>query len=165
MSRVFVVTSGEYSDYSIEGVFSTVSLANEFISMIEGNGRNYLRIENFDLDKPLTQLKRGLHSYVVLMDKDGTVQRVYKATVPSARTPFYTLRPLIGDEKYILDCYVWARSDEHAVKQTNDCRARIVAEDVWIEWSDDVNYASDWVEADSVSGIINKLHERKASEN
>jgi hypothetical protein len=42
--KIFIVTSGEYSDYHIEGVFSTKKLAEEFAAKGSGN------VEEYDLD-------------------------------------------------------------------------------------------------------------------
>ena len=42
MSRVFIVTSGEYSDYGIDRVFSTEEKAKEWVNVITSMyGGNY----------------------------------------------------------------------------------------------------------------------------
>lgn len=46
MSNIFIVTSGEYSDYRISAVFSTKELAKEYI---QHHGSDY-RVEEYPLD-------------------------------------------------------------------------------------------------------------------
>ncbi len=46
MPTVYLVTSGEYSDYSVDGAFSTEGLAKEFAAKAEG-----AQIEPWELDE------------------------------------------------------------------------------------------------------------------
>lgn len=50
-NKVYVVTSGEYSDYSIEAVFSTVGLAESYIQQ---NGTEF-RIEEYNIDEEVVK--------------------------------------------------------------------------------------------------------------
>ena len=47
--KIYIVTSGEYSDYTIERVFSTKEKANEFIQQ---HGTDY-RIEEYVVDEEI----------------------------------------------------------------------------------------------------------------
>ena len=47
MKKIYIVTSGEYSDFHIDKVFSTKKLAHKFI----GNGGEQFSIETWDVDK------------------------------------------------------------------------------------------------------------------
>ena len=47
MIKIYIVTSGEYSDYTIEAVFSTKEKAEEYVQQ---HGTNY-RVEDYDIDK------------------------------------------------------------------------------------------------------------------
>lgn len=49
--KIYVVTSGEYSDYRIEAVFSTRKKANEYVQQ---KGTDF-RIEGYDLDKEVVK--------------------------------------------------------------------------------------------------------------
>lgn len=54
----YVVTSGAYSDYRIEGVFSTKEKAEIFKKYLEKDGfSDYPEIEEYELDKPIDKLK------------------------------------------------------------------------------------------------------------
>ena len=49
--KIYIITSGEYSDYDINMVFSTKELAEEFI---QHNGDDY-RIEEYNIDEPIVR--------------------------------------------------------------------------------------------------------------
>ena len=60
MSRVFIVTSGEYSDYGIDRVFSSEEKAKEWVDIITSMyGGNY-NIEQYELDAPIPERKEYL---------------------------------------------------------------------------------------------------------
>lgn len=49
--KIYIVTSGEYSDYGIEAVFSTKEKANEYVQQ---NGTEY-HVEEYDLDEEVVK--------------------------------------------------------------------------------------------------------------
>lgn len=63
---VYVVTSGEYSDYSINAMFSTPEKAQEYINAMEfcSTWEHYY-METWELDKPLsfTEIKANMYYY------------------------------------------------------------------------------------------------------
>jgi DNA polymerase IIIc chi subunit len=52
--KIYVITSGEYSNYQVDAVYSTKELAEDFI---QHNGDDYC-IEEYDLDKPIIREKK-----------------------------------------------------------------------------------------------------------
>ena len=64
MNKVYIVTSGEYSDYQIDAVFSTEEKAREYIQQ---HGSDY-RIEVFDIDE---EVKKGKKIWRVEMRFDN----------------------------------------------------------------------------------------------
>lgn len=52
--KIYVITSGEYSDYRVDAVYSTKELAEDFI---QHNGNDYC-IEEYDLDKPIIRERK-----------------------------------------------------------------------------------------------------------
>lgn len=62
---IYIVTAGEYSDYHIEAVFSTIKKAKEFTQQ---NGSEY-RIEEYKLD---AQFERGAKLWCVTIDVDNS---------------------------------------------------------------------------------------------
>ncbi|MEE1073803.1 MAG: hypothetical protein U0L26_15730 [Cellulosilyticum sp.] len=60
MSKVYIVTSGEYSDYGIDRVFSTEEKAKEWVDVTTSMyGGNY-NIEQYELDAPIPERKEYL---------------------------------------------------------------------------------------------------------
>lgn len=108
--KVYIVTSGEYSDYHIDRVFSTRKKAQEFLDHIGKAGFN---IEEYDVDE---KTPRGVFSYqVIIPDYSGRKTRV------SLQEPFteyekdafrYTLDPY--NEAYCFN--IQAKDAPHAIK-------------------------------------------------
>ena len=68
MSKVFIVTSGEYSDYGIDRVFSTEEKAKEWVNVITSMyGGNY-DIEQYELDAPIPERKEYLFFEAYIKD-------------------------------------------------------------------------------------------------
>ena len=68
MSRVFIVTSGEYSDYGIDRIFSTEEKAKEWVNVITSMyGGNY-NIEQYELDAPIPERKEYLFFEAYIKD-------------------------------------------------------------------------------------------------
>lgn len=65
MSKVFIVTEGEYSAYHIEGVFSTQEKAEEFAKKVGGN------VVAYDIDG--RELEQSVTVYEVVIDLDGNL--------------------------------------------------------------------------------------------
>jgi hypothetical protein len=121
--KIYVVTSGSYSDYSISDVFSTKEKAQAYI---DAYGGGYNHIEDYELDPEYKTAKPGYARYSVTMDRDGNVSRNTRCTA-------------IGlvdeeDELYwnrwnnVFQCTVEAKSDVHAVKIVNEKRTQYIAE-------------------------------------
>ena len=60
MSKVFIVTSGEYSDYGIDRVFSTEEKAKEWVDVITSMYDGNYNIEQYELDAPIPERKEYL---------------------------------------------------------------------------------------------------------
>ena len=61
--KIFIVTSGEYSGYSIERVFSARKKALEYLDTCDSN----YRLEVYDIDVPI---ERNMHIYQVTFELD-----------------------------------------------------------------------------------------------
>jgi len=56
MAKVWVVTSGEYSDYGIEAIFSSPTLANKLVqSLNQRKGHDYADFQEWELDEINTE--------------------------------------------------------------------------------------------------------------
>ena len=60
MGKVFIVTSGEYSDYGIDRVFSTEEKAKEWVDIITSMYNGNYNIEQYELDAPIPERKEYL---------------------------------------------------------------------------------------------------------
>lgn len=78
MKKVYVVSSGSYSDYKVEAIFSTKKLAEEFETLVPD--LDYNDIEEYEFDPPTADLiKRGYSIWRIHMLIDGTTEMVEKA--------------------------------------------------------------------------------------
>lgn len=64
MAKIYIVTSGDYSDYGIEAVFSTKEKAEEYVQQ---HGTNY-RVEDYDIDEEV--VKKEIKIWRVSMSFD-----------------------------------------------------------------------------------------------
>ena len=64
MAKIYIVTSGDYSDYRIDAVFSTKEKAEEYVQQ---HGTNY-RIEDYDIDE---EVKKEIKIWCVKMRFDN----------------------------------------------------------------------------------------------
>lgn len=129
MSKIYIVTRGSYSDYSIAAVFSTEVKAWDFVRYWQENGNSYdwhdAEVEIRELDPLRRDLKDNLAPYFVRMDRDGNTSQLFECreTMSEGNTGF--------DVEGNLYTHPRARDKEHAVKITNERRARILAENKW----------------------------------
>lgn len=87
MSKAYLLTSGEYSDYSVDGVFSSEEKAREFIANVERlKIRHDFNIDEVELDPGFDSLysllrdkvDRGYQPYYVDINAEG-IDRVLTA--------------------------------------------------------------------------------------
>ena len=81
MKTVYAVSSGSYSDYRVNALFSSKEKAKEFIEVMQKDNpySDYNGIEEYQLDPPTVDLiKRGYSVWNVLMLRDGEVERTRK---------------------------------------------------------------------------------------
>lgn len=129
MTKIYVITDGDYSDYHIVAIFSDQARANEI------SERSGMYLEEHELDPETPGMNSGLIPYTVYMDYNG-----------SSGTPETCLNPLIGLEKDEIDfsppeysptsiaffeATVLARTPKHTVKICNEYRTRWIALNQW----------------------------------
>lgn len=131
MTIIYVLTSGEYSDYSIEGVYSSKEKAEIQKVLFDWKWVNGLsdssRIEEWELDKPLSPQK----AIAVGMTKEGNAYYVDRLVVDLADgKPQYELFSSEG-VGVLLTNTVITEDRKKAVKVTNELRTRLIARDLW----------------------------------
>ena len=118
--QIFIITTGEYSDYSIDRVFSTRQKAVEYLDTQDDN----YRLEVFDLDEPI---ERRTHLYEISFQLD-------KKKVWSCNT-YYDKRYKdlihIGGRYFnnvkTLDIYIESDSRKRALKIASERYGAIIA--------------------------------------
>lgn len=109
--KIYIVTSGEYSDYSIEAVFSTKNKAESYIQQ---HGTGY-RIEEYDLDEEVEKKTQIWSVTFNLKDKS------FESALPTT----YKI------DKYKDTCIVWESRVysyiEFIVESDNMDKARKIA--------------------------------------
>jgi hypothetical protein len=156
MKKIYLVTAGEYSDYSIYGVYSTKELAEEAAEQFNIRGG----IETWDLDA-IPDHPPGKVMWIVNMRKDGSLvaEGAYRngVRIGEANRIEYAPRWEYDGRKKdygrgvtaYVSFYMWAEDKEHAVKIANERRAQLIATN---EWTEDYNK---WY--DAVFGIKGRI--------
>lgn len=96
MDKIFIVTSGEYSGYGIEAVFSTEELAKKFIGSFSNTYSN-MEIEEWKLDPFSNEIKQGRKPFFLRIDKEGKTSDIeirdsaygFEAKTEIEPDPFY----------------------------------------------------------------------------
>lgn len=126
MTTVYIVTQGQYSDLSIEAVFTSKEKAQAFIDN-EGDMNEW--IEEFELDKKLRPLSTIL---TPCMEKNGDVRIVLKrrgkpddVTLTRFGIDYY------NKKNHYLICDVVTDDEERAIKVANERRTMLIANGEW----------------------------------
>lgn len=131
MEEVFVVTTGEYSDYSISAIFTDRDLAVDYInSFTSQNWYSFNDIEVYKLNPYKFELQNGYKPFTVLMDIEGKTLKCSVSEVSNEwnhnNEKLYRINP--NNEMY---SYVYAKDQKHAIKITNERRIQLIALNIW----------------------------------
>ena len=129
LAYVYVVTSGCYSDYHIEGIFTDEGLAQSVVTHLNhGDAYDEARIERFQLNPNEQELAAGLFRYGVQMMRDGNVQSLHSIFNKENFSPYHEVyKAYNGDLR--LYSQVLARDKTHAIKIVNEKRAQLIAQE------------------------------------
>lgn len=120
MTIIYIVTTGNHSEYEIQGVFSTKENAENFIETCLFSFSKYdfayVRIEEYTLDYAIDFIKKGKHLHqVILFSENGELKEC------QINPEFVTPKEL--DFRDCGDYFVgvlFAKSEESAIKITNE---------------------------------------------
>jgi hypothetical protein len=134
MAKVYVVTSGSYSDYGIASVFDSRELAEAMV-----RGREDYRVEEYTLNPGQAEYHAGRTLWQVEMLRDGNVPKppldLGFAWEDVEEDSVQMLTQWVGFELIAigvaLQARVWASTPEQAVKATNERRAQWIADGRW----------------------------------
>ena len=140
MNKVYIVTKGRYSDYSIYGVFTDKEVAEEQAAQISGE-KDWDKgsVEEYDI---LTEPKMppGFKSYIVSMDQNGDCDLVEQNEglgngVGYAQADYHT-KPVTYNGRAFF--YISTnKGKEGAVKIVNERRIQLIAENKWPKKGDE----------------------------
>lgn len=105
MTKIFVVTDGDYSDYHIVTVCSTRERANRVVEVF-GVGS----VEEFEVDS--IEINKGLLPFFVRLDADGNALQVQRSTSTYGFSESESYRDIKGN----FFTHVFAMDEEHAKK-------------------------------------------------
>lgn len=129
-STAYVVTSGEYSEYHICGVYLDKERAERSAELYNGE------IEEWLIDE-MPDAPVGMVGWEVEIRRDGTVVRAEVCRVTEVDNRFAIIKNLASEQKpkYGMTT-MFARDRDHAIKIANERRTFAIAEGRWDSTSD-----------------------------
>jgi hypothetical protein len=145
--KVYAVTRGSYSDYTIEAIFTDKTRAESYLSGLDRNDDP--NIEEFDLDpeEPGQRVPAGYFLFLVAMFDTGATREIYRKAsggqfMDDKKPEWKVLKPYYtSNEPPVLFATVLARSEKHAVKIVNERRASLIASGNWREGAKGSDFA------------------------
>jgi hypothetical protein len=135
VKQVFLVTQGEYSEYSVLGAFDTKEHAQEYIDAWETPENsaydNEMEILPMEMNPTLKEVRKGLKAFEVRMRYDGSVIDVEKEETPSGSAIDVNYCINYSDKKKFIMVNCFAKDEKHAIKITNEKRTQGIALDKW----------------------------------
>ena len=131
--KIYVVTSGEYSDYRIEAMFTSKRVAEKFAD--NGTDFDAAEVETYTLNEGADKIRQGLKHFNLEMDRDGTALFIGNR-LPSAHVRTRILAAYTYGDTYKprrLEMSVWAKDKNHAAKIANEKRTLLIANNEWGE--------------------------------
>ncbi len=120
--KIFLVSSGSYSDRATDGLYSTMEKAEEAKKLFNADND----IEEWELDAA-PEHPPGLYRHQVKMNIHGAVDR---AELISSERTIQDWVPYGNDSPWVIfSC--WARDAEHAIKIANERRLALLAASEW----------------------------------
>ena len=141
--KVYVVTSGEYSDFGIEQIFSSLEKAYDYIKLVKEYGNRYINeeVDTYEVDpiiKPPD--KKFKYIYFVQMDRDGNTHYISQESEDLIPDPDLGETPPHRDEYHfsthtnymdrktyiVITAYINANDTDHAIKILNERRIKLL---------------------------------------
>ena len=118
--QIFIITTGEYSDYTIDRVFSTRQKAVEYLDTQDDN----YRLEVFDLDEPI---ERNTHIYEISFELDK--KKVWNVRIACDKRfkDLIQIGMRYFNNMKTLDIYVESDSRKRALKIASERYGAIIA--------------------------------------
>lgn len=126
MSKLYMVTTGEYEDYSVFGIYDTEDKANLVAGMLQDNEDN-VSIEPVELNRLYQEFLDGHNHYIVTIKKDGTVK-----DVKISRSKYQIYKDSFGQRgnKEVFGNVFSTR--DGAIEKTDNYRKGLLTDNKWI---------------------------------
>lgn len=131
MSRVFIVTSGEYSDYGIDRVFSTKEKAKEWIEVITSMHGGYYDIEPYELDAPFPEHEEYLF-FEACIENDVIVKSNFLFYFADEPSEIKFFKQINGSYDKVCTGTIHLRQDE-SIESAKERAVKIV-QDEFYKW-------------------------------
>jgi hypothetical protein len=130
--KVWLVSSGEYSSYTVNAIFTSPKLAQAYMDNFPSTCRHggYNGLEEFELDPLVEEVKNGWKAFYVSMDKAGNCS-VNDALSLNEELGFRGPYMIKGEIKIALSGVVIAKDQMHAAKMINERRVQLIASGEW----------------------------------
>ena len=117
--KAYVVTTGDYSDYHICGVFDSLPNAKRAKKLFGDESR----IEKYEINK-IPKSPKDMFFYDVTMDRSGNTKACLNYGIENVID--YSSVEYIDDDNQLV-CTLWAKNKKHAVKIANERRTQLIA--------------------------------------
>lgn len=114
MSTVYAISSGSYSDYSINGMFSTKEKAQEYIN--KSVCQEELRIEEYILDELVKDNLMPFYVDLINGEIESIETPIYDFSIKNTFENRVRIFIYEKDYEYCCDLYFRARDKDHAIK-------------------------------------------------
>lgn len=125
MSKTYIVTDGDYSDYRILAVFDSRKLANRFTDSFGGD------VEVHDTNPLEPLLSKGYKAYIATINIPDSF-----CTIKKLKDDYWYDYEDIGkatydEQKKQLEIAIWAKNEKHAIKIASEKRAEFIVKMDW----------------------------------
>ncbi len=124
----WLVTAGDYSDYSVLGVFTDKALLDAYVALAKSLGQGEPRVEEMPLNPAREQIEQQVPSWYVRMAEDGSAEdcTAYAPSLDDGTRRHWT-SGWAGTRERRFTCWVVARDRETAIKAANEYRLASIA--------------------------------------
>ena len=129
LKEIYIVTSGEYSDYDICAAFTDKELAEKYAKTFN-NRYDEHRVETYPLNIFSKELKEGYKPYFLRMTKEGVCTEI---EIKDNSYGFDSENLQYGfDIQMNLHISIMAKDEQHAIKIANEKRVQLIANNKWV---------------------------------
>lgn len=128
MAKIWVIEQGEYSDYGVTGVYSSLENAEAVLKIINHSGYSYNvgTIAEWELDPDMDNIKAGRKPYQICMLEDGSLPYEPEAVCGYYKEVSMGRAYIKGISEVIISGDVWATDETHAIKIMNEKRVQAI---------------------------------------